>query len=135
LFSSEGPKEYGFLHRMLQEQLAAEHIAEHLEPEEVRDLFAKYVGKPLWREVLLAIVWHTRRPMELRRLVEVIDNLVGETPAGLQARELLAEVVFGQYGLPADVIKRLAPLLVELVDTHSYGSHRLRLIECNILWA
>jgi hypothetical protein len=129
LLVRKGTKEFGFLHRMIQEQLAAEHIVDHLGPEEVRDLLVNYVGQPLWREVLLAIVWRTKRPVELRQLVEVIETKVGATMSGLQARELLAEIVFGQYGLPADIINRLAPVLAECVETHSYGTHRLRLMD------
>lgn len=128
LLVRKGPKEFGFLHRMLQEQLAAEHIADHMEPGEVRDLFAEHVGEPFWREVLLTIVWRTTRPTELRHLVDVIEEQVGEMPTGLLARELLSEVVFGQYGLPADVIQKLAPVLVDVAETHSYGTHRLRLM-------
>ena len=129
LLVRKGPAEFGFLHRIIQEQLAAEYVADRLEPEEVKSLFVKHIGEPFWREVLLATIWRIKRPAELRCLVETIEKQVEETPAGMQAREFLAEIVFGEYGLPAEVIKRHAPILVDVADTHSYGTHRLRLMK------
>ncbi|MDX1996335.1 MAG: NACHT domain-containing protein [Thermoanaerobaculia bacterium] len=128
LLVRKGPSDFGFIHRMLQDQLAAEHVADRLEPVEVRQLFTEYVGESSWWEILLATIWRTRRPMELRLLIEVIEKQIGEMPRGLRAREFLAEVVFGPYQLPADEIQRLIPTLLEVAETHSYGAHRLRLM-------
>ncbi len=125
----EGPKEVGFQHRVFQEQLAAEYIASRLGPSETRELFARRVGDPQWREVLLATMWSIRRPQELRELAGLIEQNISETPAGLHVRETLAEVLFGPYGLPANAIQQKAPHIVEVIETHSYGPHRVRLLD------
>lgn len=125
----EGPEEVGFLHRVFQEQLAAEYIASRLSPSETKELFTRRVGDPRWREVLLAAMWSIHRPQELRELAGLIEQHISETPAGLQARETLAEVLFGPYDLPASEIQQKARHIVEAIETHSYGPHRVRLLD------
>ena len=129
LLVRKGPAELGFLHRMLQEQLAAEHMSAQLDPAELDDLFTERVRDPRWREVLLATMWQLRRPSELRGLMNAIRARIDETPAGLRTREILAEIIFGPYGLPATDIHQSVPAIVEVIETHPYGPHRARLLE------
>ncbi len=129
LLVRKGPAELGFLHRMLQEQLAAEHMSARLDPAELDDLFTEHVRDPRWREVLLGTMWQLRRPSELRGLMNAIRARIDETPAGLRTREILAEIIFGPYGLPATDIHQSAPAIVEVIETHPYGPHRARLLE------
>ncbi len=125
----KSPTELGFLHRMLQEQLAAEHISERLSLAELDALFAKHIGDARWREVLLATMWRLRRPSELHGLTLVIQRCIDNTPAGLRAREILAEVTFGPYNLPATAIQQIAPKIIKAIETHPYGPHRARLLD------
>ena len=129
LLVRKGPAELGFLHRMLQEQLAAEYVSDQIESTELSKLFADHVGDSRWREVILATMWRLSRPSELSDLVEVIRKRIDETPAGLRTREILAEVTFGAYGLPAVDIQRSAPEIIEVIETHPYGPHRARLLD------
>ena len=129
LLVRKGPTELGFLHRMLQEQLAAEHVSAQLEPSEMNELFEEHVEDPRWREVLLATMWRLSRPSELRGLMDVIRARIDETPAGLRTREILAEITFGPYDLPAADIQQIAPDIIEVIETHPYGPHRARLLE------
>ena len=129
LLVRKGPGELGFLHRMLQEQLAAEYISSRLSPAETAELFRERVGDPRWREVILATMWRIQRPDELRALIGVIYERIEETPAGLLAREVFTELVFGPYDLPSVDIQRIAPYIVEVIETHPYGSHRARLLD------
>ena len=129
LLVRKGPGELGFLHRMLQEQLAAEHVSDRLNTTELNQLFTEHLGDPRWREILLATMWRISRPSELSELIEVIQKAINETASGLRAREILAEVTFGAYGLPASDIQRIAPSIIDVIETHSYGPHRARLLE------
>ena len=124
-----GPAEFGFLHRVLQEQLVAEYITSQLPPEKINALFAEHVADPRWREVVLATVWRLSRPQELRNLLAVIREHIDESPAGLRAREILAEVTFGPYNLPAGEIQKSAPEIIDAIETHPYGPHRARLLD------
>ena len=129
LLVRKGPTELGFLHRMLQDQLAAEYISTQLSIIRSKELFAERIGDPRWREVLLATMWQLTRPAELRELMELIRQRVDETPAGLRARELLAELTFGPYGLPAIDNRQNASGIIEAIETHPYGPHRARLLD------
>ena len=129
LLVRKSPTELGFLHRMLLEQLAAEHISDRLSPSELNQLFANHVGDARWHEVLLATMWRLRRPSELHNLTLVIRRCIDDTPAGLRAREILAEVTFGPYNLPATDIQQIAPTIIKVIETHPYGPHRARLLD------
>ena len=125
----KGPTDLGFLHRVFQEQLTAEFITDRLDPQDVSQLFAEHVGDPRWREVLLDTMWRINRPAELRRLLDVIQNRVDETPAGMYAREIFAEVIFGPYDIPATDIVERSPSIINAIEAHTYGPHRARLLD------
>ena len=129
LLVRKGPRELGFLHRILQEQLAAEFISDRLNPTDMNALFLDHVGDPRWREVLLATMWRLSRPDELSDLVDVVRKRIDETPTGLRAREILAEVTFGPYDLPATDINQSVPEIIDVIETHPYGPHRVRLLD------
>lgn len=124
-----GPKHLGFIHRVMQEQLAAHHIADSLEFCDVKDLFEKYVGDPTWREVLLITFRKISRASEKSSLLATVQNRIDETPAGLCAREFLAEITFGPYGLSRDDVQSSSSGLVDVIETHPYGPHRTRLLD------
>ena len=128
-----GPTDLGFLHRMLQEQLAAEFISDRYSLAETTKLFAERVGDPRWREVILASMWRIKRPAELREIMAALSARVDGSPAGLRARELVAELTFGPYDLPTVDIQRSAPDIIEAIETHSYGPHRTRLLDSVLL--
>ena len=125
----KGPTDLGFLHRVFQEQLTAEFITDRLEPQAVNQLFADHVGDPRWREVLLATMWRINRPAELRALLDVIESRIYETPAGMYAREIFAEVIFGPYGIPATDIEERSPSIINAIEGHPYEPHRARLLD------
>ena len=129
LLVRKGPRELGFLHRIIQEQLAAEFISDRLNPTDMNALFSNHVGDPRWREVLLATMWRLSRPNELSDLVDVVRRRVAETPTGLRAREILAEVTFGPYDLPPTDINQNVPEIIDAIETHPYGPHRARLLD------
>ena len=124
-----GRKQVGFIHRIMQEHLAAEYVASRLEFEDVQDLFKRYVGNPAWKEVLLITIRKISRPSGLSSLLAVIRDRMGETPAGLCAREFLAEITFGPYGLPVDTVQTNATDIIKVVESHAYGPHRARLLD------
>ena len=124
-----GPKQLGFIHRVMQEQLVAEYIANNLEFEAVRNLFSERVGDPVWKEVLLIAFRILSRPSELMGLVTTVRDRIDETPTGLCAREFLAEITFGPYGIPAHAVQTDAAEIIGVVETHAYGPHRARLLD------
>ena len=124
-----GPQQLGFIHRVVQEQLAADHIANRLELADVQDLFERYVGNPAWKEVLLITFRRISRPSELSALLSLVRDRIDESPAGLCTREFLADITFGPFGLPSDSVKANASEIVDIVETHPYGPHRARLLD------
>lgn len=128
LLVRQGPREVSFIHRCLQEQLAAEHITTRLSKDEQHQLLLDRLGDVRWREVLLGVMWLTSGPDERRELAEALVARVNDTPVGLQAAEVLAEVVFGPYDLPGGMIRDQAQILADRIETHPLLSHRARLL-------
>lgn len=126
-----GPQQLGFIHRVMQEQLAADHF-NRLELADVQGLFAEYVGSPAWREVLLIAFRQISRPSELGALLDIVRGRIDESPAGLCAREFLAEITFGPFGLPPDSVKANASQIIDTIEAHAYGPHRARLLDAVI---
>ena len=125
----QGPRELGFLHRVLLEQLAAEHAVNRLSDDELLELFRQKASDPRWKDVLLGVLWRSRRPKTVAQLTDVVAAQArGEMPADLDVRELLAEIAFGAYRLPASDASRHAQAVLDAIETHPYFPHRARLL-------
>ena len=128
-----GHQELGFLHRVFLEELAAEHAADRLPADDRRDLFARRACDPRWSQVLLGVLWRTRRPAENSDLLQVIaDQADGGGPGSLAARELLAEAVFAGFRLPAADTARHALAVLDVIETHPHIPHRQRLLAASV---
>ena len=128
-----GHHDLGFLHRVFLEELAAEHAADQLPADDRRDLFARRACDPRWSQVLLGILWRTRRPAENSALLEVIaDQAGGSRPGSLTARELLAEAVFSGFRLPAADTARHALAVLDAIEAHPHVRHRQRLLTASV---
>jgi hypothetical protein len=129
VLTRKGPGALGFLHRMLQDQLAAEHIANRMTNDEQCKVVADHATDARWRDVILGVLWRVSRPHELRQLTAAVRALVSDMPEGLLAREILVEAACGQFGLPGDDARGIVIDAVAVVETHIYAPHRARLLE------
>lgn len=123
----QGVRELSFLHRSFQEFLAAQHLSRWPIDEQERFVL-QYGHRVHWREVILALLWRTRRPDDVARLVAKIELHVGNSSSGLAVRELLSEIAFGDFGSPPQLAERLGNDAIERVQTHSWMPHRKRLL-------
>ncbi len=128
-----GHQDLGFLHRVFLEELAAEHAADQLPADDRRDLFTRRTCDPRWSQVLLDVLWRTRRPAENSALLQVIaDQADGSRPGSLTARELLAEAAFAGFRLPAADSARHALAILDAIETHPHVPHRQRLLAASV---
>ncbi|MGC5040071.1 NACHT domain-containing protein [Streptomyces sp. DT190] len=124
-----GPREIGFLHRVLLEQLAAEQAAQQWSFADLRALFEERAQDPRWHEVLLAVLWQLKRTEEISQLVQdLADQAAGPEPAALAVRELWAQAVFGGNRLPVPQARRHAATIMEVIDNHPLVGHQQRLL-------
>lgn len=128
-----GHRDLGFLHRVFLEELAAEHAADQLSADDRQDLVARRADDPRWGQVLLGVLWHTRRPAENSALFHVIaDQADSARPGSLTARELLAEAVFADFRLPAAATARHSNAVLDAIETHPHFPHRQRLLAASV---
>ncbi|MFE9127389.1 NACHT domain-containing protein [Streptomyces sp. NPDC007148] len=124
-----GRGDIGFLHRVLLEQLSAEHAAQRLSFEELRRLFAQHAADPRWHEVLLAILWQLPRIEEVTRLMgDLARQAAGPEPAALAVREVWAQAVFGGFKLPAPQAREHAAMITDVIGSHPLVPHQQRLL-------
>jgi hypothetical protein len=127
LIVSHGAGSFGFLHRVVLDHLAGQHLA-MLPPDAQLDAVQRFVHDPAWRDVLLALLSaqvspHAAEPI----LVAALD--AGDQPwADIDGYELLAEALAaGVKVTPRSQIK-YTNALVERIETHPYARHRANLI-------
>lgn len=127
LLVREGVRELEFFHRTLREFLAAVHLS-RMPLQEQESLIKAHSTDPGWREVILGVFWLTSPPDNLSRLLAQVREMVNEIPGGLFARELIAEVAFGEFDCPASVAQRDALETFEVIERHPWIPHRKRLL-------
>jgi hypothetical protein len=124
----QGPGHLAFLHRVLQEQLAAEHGAARLGPDLLRALYTRHACDPRWKEVLLGILWRSEPGTSATLVDALAERAAGESIEAQYAREVLAEAVFGGYRITAGDARRHADAILETAEQHPFLPHRARLL-------
>ncbi len=116
-----GPGEYGFIHRTLQEYLAAYAIAAKVADDAsiAFDLLAPHLNDPAWREVILLAVGclGSVRQME-QQASDLIERLLDSTrPEQAELRALIgrAATEAGIDGLTATCKARVSAVLLDLI--------------------
>lgn len=128
----QGPRSVGFLHRVLLEQLAAEHLGQ-FGLDHQREALLEHATDPRWQEVLLGTLWRIARPVEMAQLTKALAGLAnGGDPSALAARELLARVVFGGFRMPAPLARAYAEEILSVAETHPQLAHRERLLDAAV---
>ena len=115
-----------FFHRSFQEYLAAVHIS-RLDLHDQKGLVERRFDDPRWKDVLLSVFYMTRRPEELRSLLQAM-NATSLTKEFARA-ELYAEVAFGDFDCPADLAKKIAEESFLAIEREACMPHRERLLE------
>ena len=124
---SQGTDTVGFLHRALQEYLAALHIASW-PLAAISQLFVKYGPQLAWREVILNVLSQLNRPDEVGQLLKSLKASVGDSVQEFYARELVTEAACTDMRCPADLARQLVTDAVRHVEDHDWLSHRRRLV-------
>lgn len=117
-----------FLHRALEEYLAAFHLAT-LPLSEQLSFIENVCADPKWSETILSLLYITRSPQSVTALVDRIRNKNTNIIGGYRVSELLSEVAFGDFNLSVKVTKDLAAETFTRVETKSWLPHRERLLD------
>jgi len=125
LLVPQGVGMVGFLHRVLLDQLAGEHLAT-LPPEEQESVLTSRAADPTWRDVLIAgfaaqVNAHINGAL-LTRLTEHPDVDTGDT------YELVAEAIAADVAVPAQMQSQWVAEIIERITEHPDTSHRATLI-------
>ncbi|MGI5243248.1 NACHT domain-containing protein [Dactylosporangium sp. CA-139066] len=127
LIVSHGAGSYGFLHRVVLDHLAGQHLA-MLAPDEQLDAVRRFVHDPAWRDVLLALLSAQVSPHTTEPLLAAALNVGDHVWADLDGYELLADALAAGVRLTPRVQAAHTKDLVERVENHPYARHRANLI-------
>ncbi len=126
LLVRQATKQLSFFHRSFQEYLAAFHISRQTLDEQ-KSFVERHFEDPRWKEVVLSLLSMTRRPDELRLLVERMK--ASTPPQSFLVVELRAEVAFGDFDCPADLAKDIAGQCFLAIERESWMPHRETLLD------
>jgi hypothetical protein len=119
----------GFFHRIVQEYLAACHLASQSLEEQLGVVETKG-GDPQWREVLLSLFSMTPRSGDIRAFVEAIRTKAAHPFDRLYADELTTEVACGAFNSPNDLAREISNSAFEQIESDSWMPQRERLLQC-----
>jgi len=127
LIIKQGLDSRSFLHRSLQEFLASFYVSNL--PLKIQQQFIRdHLFEPRWREVVLGLLWNTKRPDDVESLFEAFLT-PSETPTEeIYRAELTAEVAFGPFNYPTAKAKELATSILCRIQRHEWLPHRHRLL-------
>jgi hypothetical protein len=120
--------EVGFFHRSFQEHLAANHVS-RLALDEQIELVKSSCANTQWSEVILSLCYLTRRPGEVRRLVDTIAarlTIVSHADR-YPVERLLAEIAFGSLNCPTPLARELAEKVFEQIELGDWMPQRVSL--------
>jgi NACHT domain len=127
------PEDLGFFHRSFQEHLAANHLSKM--PFEAQMGIVKTVcSNTQWGEVILALCYMTKRPDEVRNLVETLQSYVETAPLANRypVQRLIAEIAFGSLNCPTPLARQLAINVFEQIELGDWMPQRVSLMELTL---
>ncbi|MFI8433826.1 NACHT domain-containing protein [Streptomyces sp. NPDC079020] len=127
LIVSHGAGSCGFLHRVVLDHLAGQHLAT-LPADEQTAVVRRFVHDPAWRDVLLALLTAQTGSHATVPLLAAALGAGGPRWADIDGYELLAEALAAGVVLPPASQADYTGRLVERVETHPSLRHRAGLI-------
>ncbi|WP_344339727.1 hypothetical protein [Agrococcus versicolor] len=115
-----------FLHRVLLDQLAGEHLAS-VSQEHFKEVLKDRVPDPSWRDVLMAALAARADPQANSALIEDLERHDDIDPDHLF--ELIASAIASEVAVTADTSSTWVGRIIERVDNHPLEGHRSELIE------
>lgn len=121
----------GFRHRALQEFLAARYVVS-LPLNEQKAIAVDRFRDPQWRDLLLSLLYLTRRPSEADELTSVIECAGADVASNVLRDIFLAEAAFGNTNISPRERKRLADRTYRNIEDGWWPPLRRRLLHIAI---
>lgn len=125
LLVPQGAGMVGFLHRVLLDQLAGEHLAT-LEPETLQETLCERAGDPTWRDVLVAGLASQVNAYINTSLLTALADDADIDP--VDTFELIAAAIAADVALTPAKQTAWVTEIVHRVDTHPESAHGVTLI-------
>ncbi len=124
------PADVGFFHRSFQEYLAANHVSKMLFDAQLK-LVNDFCADAQWSEVILALCYMTRRPAEVRSLVEALRGHLATASRAdrYPVERLVAEIAFGTFSCPTPIAREVASNVFEQIGVGDWMPQRISLTQ------
>ncbi|WP_104162829.1 NACHT domain-containing NTPase [Cryobacterium sp. N22] len=121
---SHGADRYGFVHRLILEHLAGQHLAaQRLEVQEER--FAELIDDPSWRDVLVAMISES---VQRDALEVALLKRLGDSSGPVDQRwEFAAELLSARVELSTATTDVIVAGIADRIESSPWRAHRARL--------
>lgn len=121
----QGAGTVGFLHRVLLDQLAGEHLAT-LPPDEQERVLTSRAGDPTWRDVLIAgLSTQVNRSMNASLLSRLREH---SDVDAVDKSELIADAIAADVAITTQMQLQWVTEIIDRVSEHASIAHRAKLI-------
>ena len=124
----KSPTEFGFLHRSLQEFLAAKHLS-NLPLVQQKKIVRRRFTNPQWHDVFLCLCYLNTRAGEVDAIVRIVEDMELPDEMALLRQSFLAEVAFSDLNCSAGIAGRLAEKTMQTIETGVHERTRERLLD------
>jgi hypothetical protein len=128
VFVEAAPSSFRFLHRSLQEFLAARDLATNDLSEQLR-VVRRYSKNPEWRDVFLCLLYLNQRGADNDQLVTEIRRTCSSITDKTEALLLLGEAAFGTCNMSQELRRDIADHTFALIERGTFLATRLDALE------
>jgi energy-coupling factor transporter ATP-binding protein EcfA2 len=128
LLVSYGSGTIGFIHRVLYEHLAGQHLATLTLDTQTR-FFGERASDAAWRDVILSTLSAQLRPTDTKQLLEAATaNAASGATKLCVSKELLADAIACGVALAPRDLRSYSDILVNDIETSPWHRHRVELL-------
>lgn len=123
----KSPEEISFYHRTIQEYLVSFNISRLPLDDQIK-IVVDNCTDPLWREVILGLLQITKRPDDVKRIVEAIQAKELSHLEEKIVDDLLSEIVFGNFNCPPNLARALSVDFFRKIELGTWIPHREKIL-------
>ena len=123
----KSPEEISFYHRTIQEYLVSFNIS-RLPLDNQIEIIVDNCTDPLWREVILGLLQITKRPDDVKKIVEAIQ---AKNLGYLEEKivdDLLSEIAFGNFNCPPNLARALSVDFFSKIELGTWMPYREKIL-------
>ena len=122
------PGSVGFVHRFVQETLAADWLSSRPTVEQAATL-ATHGLEQAWHDVVLLLLQTIRRPSEIAGLLEALSRAVNWDGDRFAIEAIRTQIACGAFACPPELSREIVSQTIDRIESYGWLPHRRRLLQ------